>query len=125
MDASLSSGPATASATGTADAALEIPGWADDVFVTAAGQAYFVVAEEKAIAMRSRAGSLVGWINWSLLGVIGNVHVSEEHRRRGVATELQRRARLQVPGLQHSKCLSSDARAWIAGIADSLSPGLS
>ncbi len=43
---------------------------------------------------------------------IDKVEVSSLHRRRGIASEMLRRAREITPGIRHSDSLSGDGRAW-------------
>lgn len=94
------------------------PDWADGEFTAKGGDRYYTVTEPKAVTMRTPSGSMAGYVNWGDNDVIGNMNVREEHQRRGIATELLRRAREQRPGLQHSDRLSDDARAWLSGIGE-------
>lgn len=45
-------------------------------------------------------------------GEIQNIYVHEDHRRKGLATELLRRAREINPDVHHSELLSKDGKAW-------------
>lgn len=62
---------------------------------------------------RNAEGALVGYL---LVDPhrpsIHDVWVHEEHRRRGVATELLHRARQQYPDLQHAGTLTPEGEAW-------------
>jgi GNAT superfamily N-acetyltransferase len=94
------------------------PEWADGDFTSKTGHTYHTVTEPKAVTMRTPEGSMAGYVNWGDDGVIGNMNVRDEHQRRGIATELLRRAREQRPDLQHSDRLSDDAQAWLKGIGE-------
>ena len=50
---------------------------------------------------------------------IDKVEVASDHRRKGIATEMLRRAREITPGVKHSDELTSDGRAW----RNAVSPG--
>jgi ribosomal protein S18 acetylase RimI-like enzyme len=45
-------------------------------------------------------------------GVIADIHVDEEYRRQGIATDLLAAARAILPSVHHNRELSSDGRAW-------------
>ena len=110
---------ATAAAKGiTRNASAERPEWADGDFTSKSGHTYHTVTEPKAVTMRTPEGRMAGYVNWGDDGVIGNMNVRDEHQRRGIATELLRRAREQRPDLQHSDRLSGDAQAWLKGIGE-------
>jgi ribosomal protein S18 acetylase RimI-like enzyme len=95
------------------------PEWADGEFVAKTGDSYYTVAEPNSVTMRTPEGRMAGYLTWGeTTGEIGNVNVSEEHQRRGIATELLRRAREQRPDLQHSDRLSNKAQAWLRGIGE-------
>lgn len=94
------------------------PGWADGDFTAKNGDLYHTVTENKAVTMRTPTGAMAGYVNWGDNDVIGNMNVREEHQRKGIATELLRRAREQRPELQHSDRLSGDAQAWLKGIGE-------
>lgn len=98
-------------------AAHSRPDWADDDFTAKDGSLYHVVTEPNAVTLRTPEGRLGGSITWGETeGTIGNVNVREDHQRRGLATELLRRAKEQRPDLEHSHRLSDDAQAWIGGM---------
>ncbi|MFJ4902799.1 hypothetical protein [Streptomyces sp. NPDC088727] len=99
-------------------ASTERPEWADGDFTAKTGHTYHTVTEPKAVTMRTPEGRMAGYVNWGDDGVIGNMNVREQHQRRGIATELLRRAREQRPDLQHSDRLSHDAQAWLKGIGE-------
>jgi hypothetical protein len=99
-------------------AGAERPEWADGDFTSKSGHTYHTVTEPKAVTMRTPEGSMAGYVNWGDDGVIGNMNIRDEHQRRGIATELLRRAREQRPDLQHSDRLSDDAQAWLKGIGE-------
>lgn len=60
----------------------------------------------------SAEGHACGFIRWYSDGEIAGVKVVERHRRRGLATELLRRARAFQPNVHHSETLSDDGAAW-------------
>jgi GNAT superfamily N-acetyltransferase len=98
--------------------ASERPSWADGEFNAKNGDTYYSVTEPKAVTMRTPSGRMAGYVNWGDNDVIGNMNVLEQHQRRGIATELLRRAREQRPGLQHSDRLSNDAQKWLKSIGE-------
>jgi GNAT superfamily N-acetyltransferase len=56
----------------------------------------------------------VGHLTWfDDDGQIGHVTVHPDYQRRGVATELHRRAKQVTPGLHHSDDRTSDGKRWI------------
>lgn len=57
---------------------------------------------------------VLGW--WDKDGEIGGVEVHPQMQRRGLGTELYRRAKEITPHLQHSEYLTPDAKQWISGM---------
>lgn len=98
-----------------------LPGWADDEFVTKNGDRLYTVTEDNAVTMRTADGRQVGYITWGGHDDrIGNISVQADYQRRGVATEMLRRARQITPGLRHAKedRRSDAARAWMNSIGE-------
>jgi 8-oxo-dGTP diphosphatase len=57
---------------------------------------------------------VIGW--WDKDGEVGGIEVHPQMQRRGLATELYRRAKEITPHLHHSEYLSPDAKQWISGM---------
>lgn len=53
---------------------------------------------------------------WDKDGEIGGIEVHPQMQRRGLATELHRRAKEMTPHLRHSESLSPDAKQWIKSL---------
>lgn len=83
------------------------------------GERLYVQTEERCITLRTHEGRQAGYLSWGGWDpTIGTVHVREDLRRLGLATELLRRAREIEPDLQHSTSLSFDAQAWIVALGE-------
>ena len=59
----------------------------------------------------------IGRISWHADGEIGTITVDGRFRRRGLATELLRRAREVNPDIHHSRRLTDMGRAWSQAVA--------
>lgn len=58
-----------------------------------------------------------GHISWYHDGEVGGVEVHPDHQRKGIATELYRRAKEISPHIHHSEDLTSDGAAWSKTVA--------
>jgi len=72
-------------------------------------------------AERNEIGSIT-WFDDD--GEIGGVDVREPYRRRGLATELLRRAREINPSVRHSEMRTHDGDAWVAAVGSRKVAGL-
>ncbi len=99
----------------------EIRDWHDDGDVQ-----HFLWATHPEAGTLYGVEHLLGWITWTNRTIDG-VTVVPDYKRRGVATELLRRARQITPGIQHSDSFSPEGWAWsrvTAGLRGDLPEGL-
>ncbi|AON96848.1 hypothetical protein BI081_gp097 [Mycobacterium phage Tonenili] len=58
----------------------------------------------------------VGWLDWTPGGEVENIEIHPDYQRRGIASEMWRRAQDIDPYISHSRAQTSEGKAWAAAV---------